>query len=101
MFAHQYNTIQYNTIQLKFYIALLTKLRSAHTPYEMAHCSCTAEQLRLKDMPKVPTRWLRLRFKPTILRSQGNELHHCATLPHPCPCIYYNVLLTAANEAQI
>src|ERR1700733_15629903 len=53
MFAHQYNTIQYNTIQLKFDIALLTELRSAHTPYEMAQCSCTAEQLRVKDLPKV------------------------------------------------
>src|ERR1700733_6370265 len=81
MFAHQYNTIQYNTIQLKFDIALLTKLRSAHTPYEMAQCSCTAEQLRVKDLLKVPTRWLRLGFEPTTLLPQGNELHHCATMP--------------------
>src|ERR1700735_5233137 len=70
----------YSTIQLKFDIALLTKLRSAHTPYEMAQCSCTAEQLRVKDLPKVPVRWLRLWFEPTTLWSQGNELHHCATV---------------------
>src|ERR1700733_1950793 len=72
--------ILYNTIQLKFDIALLTKLRSAHTPYEMTQHSCTAEHLLVKDLPKVPTRWLRLGFEPTTLQSQGNELHHCATV---------------------